>query len=153
MYQLKFNDKSVKLFNKNFLNANIRNVDLFITSPPYNVGINYDVYNDNLPYDKYLDFTKTYLKKCYDVSSKRSRICLNIPITIGSNIKYPVYADIVKLAQNLGWKYYSTIVWYKKGVNIRTAFGSFMSANAPQVVLPYELILILYNTLFSIRIM
>ncbi len=31
-------------------------VHLIITSPPYNVGKNYDHHDDNLEYDKYLDW-------------------------------------------------------------------------------------------------
>ena len=33
-------------------------IHLAITSPPYNLGINYDVHNDNLAYKEYLDWMK-----------------------------------------------------------------------------------------------
>jgi len=33
-------------------------IDLIVTSPPYSVNINYDVYNDNTTLEEYLDFSK-----------------------------------------------------------------------------------------------
>ncbi|CAG8456775.1 27246_t:CDS:10 [Gigaspora margarita] len=40
-------------------------IDLIITSPPYNVGIDYGSNEDNLTYEKYLNFSQTWLKNCY----------------------------------------------------------------------------------------
>lgn len=40
-------------------------VDLIITSPPYNVGIDYNSHEDNLTYQEYLNFSETWLKNCY----------------------------------------------------------------------------------------
>ena len=39
-------------------------IDLIVTSPPYNLDINYKSHNDAQPYDEYLKFTKTWLKRC-----------------------------------------------------------------------------------------
>ena len=33
-------------------------VDLIVTSPPYNVGIKYNTYNDTLPEEEYWEFTE-----------------------------------------------------------------------------------------------
>lgn len=33
-------------------------VDLVVTSPPYNVGIDYDVHSDTMTMEEYWDFTK-----------------------------------------------------------------------------------------------
>lgn len=40
-----------KLFDKQF-------IDLIVTSPPYNVGIDYNSNNDELTYEQYLDFSE-----------------------------------------------------------------------------------------------
>ena len=40
-------------------------IDLIITSPPYNVGIDYLSHNDNLTYQEYLNFSESWLKNCY----------------------------------------------------------------------------------------
>ena len=34
-------------------------IDLIVTSPPYNVGIDYDSNDDTLSYQDYLDFSRT----------------------------------------------------------------------------------------------
>jgi len=36
-------------------------IDLLVTLPPYNCGIQYDVYNDNLKWDKYLQWCTEWL--------------------------------------------------------------------------------------------
>tara|TARA_B100001971_G_C17960459_1_gene417136 strand:- start:57 stop:203 length:147 start_codon:yes stop_codon:yes gene_type:complete len=39
-------------------------IDLVITDPPFNVGKKYGgAYNDNMEFDDYLDWCKTWLKK------------------------------------------------------------------------------------------
>jgi len=40
-------------------------IDLIITSPPYNVGIDYGSNVDNLTYEEYLKFSEIWLKNCY----------------------------------------------------------------------------------------
>jgi site-specific DNA-methyltransferase (adenine-specific) len=40
-------------------------IDLIITSPPYNVGIDYSSNEDNLTYKEYLNFSENWLKNCY----------------------------------------------------------------------------------------
>mgnify|MGYP005618796695 CR=1 FL=1 len=57
-------DGSIVIVNDDFLNANYikpNSIDLIVTSPPYNVDIEYEGYRDNIPYDKYLEFTE----KCF----------------------------------------------------------------------------------------
>jgi len=36
-------------------------IDLLVTLPPYNCGIQYGVYNDNLKWDKYLQWCTEWL--------------------------------------------------------------------------------------------
>ena len=40
-------------------------IDLVITSPPYNVDIRYNSHNDQLTYEDYLIFSKRWMKRCY----------------------------------------------------------------------------------------
>ena len=61
------------LFDKEF-------IDLIVTSPPYNVGINYNSNNDELNYDEYLEFTKKWISNCYNWSKEQARFLLNIPL-------------------------------------------------------------------------
>ncbi len=43
-------------------------IDLIVTSPPYNVGIDYKSNDDELNYEQYLDFSKIWMKNCYQWS-------------------------------------------------------------------------------------
>ena len=42
-------------------------IDLLVTSPPYGVGINYDVHQDDVIFEDYLKFTKEWLTQAYRV--------------------------------------------------------------------------------------
>lgn len=61
-------------------------VDIVITSPPYNVSLGidnkfkkdaYDNYDDNMPYDKYLDWMEKCFTECYRVLKRGGRACLD----------------------------------------------------------------------------
>jgi site-specific DNA-methyltransferase (adenine-specific) len=49
------------------------------------------------------------------------------------------------LAQKVGWKYKTTIIWNEGNISRRTAWGSWKSASAPAVIAPVELIVVLYK--------
>lgn len=120
-------------------------IDLIVTSPPYNLDIHYNSNKDNLSYDKYLEFTKKWLRKCYDLTKDDGRFCLNIPLDKNKGGHQSVGADITKIAKEVGWRYHSTVIWNEGNISRRTAWGSFMSASAPYVIAPVELIVILYK--------
>jgi len=120
-------------------------VDLIVTSPPYDIDMKYKMYNDGIPYDEYLEFTAKWLSKCYDLIKDDGRLCLNIPLDKNKGGQRSVYADIIKLATNTGWKYHSTIIWNEGNISRRTAWGSWMSASAPFVIAPVEMIALLYK--------
>jgi site-specific DNA-methyltransferase (adenine-specific) len=56
-----------------------------------------------------------------------------------------VGADLTRIAQEIGWKYQSTIVWNEGNISRRTAWGSWLSASAPYVIAPVELIVVFYK--------
>lgn len=120
-------------------------IDLIVTSPPYNVGIDYTSNNDELSYESYLLFSETWLQNCFDWSNPQARILLNIPLDKNKGGNKSVGADITKIAQDVGWKYHATIVWNEGNISRRTAWGSWLSASAPYVIAPVELIVVLYK--------
>ena len=120
-------------------------VDLIITSPPYNIDIHYNVHNDVLSYKEYLEFTEKWLTKCYGLAKDDGRLCLNIPLDKNKGGQQSVCADITTLAKKVGWHYHSTIIWNEGNISRRTAWGSWMSASAPYVIAPVEVIVILYK--------
>ena len=120
-------------------------VDLIVTSPPYNVDIHYNSHADDLSYEDYLEFTQRWIKKCFYLTKSVGRFLLNIPLDKNKGGQKSVGADITKIAKDTGWKYHSTIIWNEGNISRRTAWGSFMSASAPYVIAPVELILVLYK--------
>jgi site-specific DNA-methyltransferase (adenine-specific) len=146
----------IKLINDDILNANFSElppINLVITSPPYNVGIEYDTHNDMLTYEQYLEWSKQWIKKMYDVMAEDGRICINVPISAtpihlyrkgSKDINYPIGADLIHICQSVGFKYYRTIIWQKMGGS-KTCWGSWRSASAPFVLDPNECIIILYK--------
>ncbi len=140
--------KNVLLFQGDTLNEHLFDrefIDLIVTSPPYNVGIEYNSNNDELTYDKYLNFTEKWIFNCYKWSKTQARFLLNIPLDKNKGGQKSVGADITAIAQKVGWKYHATIIWNEGNISRRTAWGSWMSASAPYVIAPVELILVLYK--------
>jgi len=119
--------------------------DLIVTSPPYNVGIEYNSNDDQLVYSQYLEFTEKWLSNCYQWSNSQGRLLLNIPLDKNKGGHRSVGSDITRIAQDVGWKYHSTIVWNEGNISRRTAWGSWLSASAPYVIAPIELIVILFK--------
>jgi len=143
-----FDNDKILIFNEDILKISAipkNSVDLIITSPPYNVDIHYNSHADNLTYDDYLEFTQKWIKKCFDLAKKEGRFLLNIPLDKNKGGQKSVGADITKIAKDIGWKYHSTIIWNEGNISRRTAWGSYMSASAPYVIAPVELILVLYK--------
>ncbi len=144
--------KKIKIIEDDFLTTTFieeNSIDLIVTSPPYNVDIHYNSFEDNIPYDKYLEFTEKWLKKAYSLMKSDGRMCLNIPLDKSKGRKdagfQSVYADIVNIAKKVGWKYFSTIIWNEGNISKRTAWGSWLSARAPYLIAPVEVIVIFYK--------
>ena len=150
--KLHFSEKNISIYNSDILKLSLipnNSIDLIITSPPYNVDIPYNTSKDNTPYKEYLHFTKKWLQKCYDLSKEDGRLCLNIPLDKNKGGQQPVCADITTLAKSLGWQYHSTIVWNEGNISRRTAWGSWLSASAPYVIAPVEVIVVLYKNFWK----
>lgn len=120
-------------------------VDLVVTSPPYNVDIQYNSHKDDVSYAEYLEFSEKWLARCFDFLKDDGRLCLNVPLDKNKGGQQSVGADFTTLAKGIGYKYHSTIVWNEGNISRRTAWGSWMSASAPFVIAPVELIIILYK--------
>ena len=136
------------IYNNDFLKTNCvddKSIDLIVTSPPYNVGIEYNSHQDTMSYKKYLSFTRKWIAKCYRLTKNDGRFCLNIPLDKNKGGQQSVCADITTIAKEEGWKYHSTIIWNEQNISRRTAWGSWLSASAPYVIAPVEVIVLLYK--------
>ena len=122
-------------------------VELTVTSPPYNLGMNYsgDSSDDFLEYAEYLKFSAQWLKNCHNWTKNTGRLCLNIGLDKNKGGKRPVCADLTHAAMKVGWKYHATIIWNEGNISRHTAWGSWKSASAPHIIAPVEVIIVLYK--------
>lgn len=146
--KLYYESDYAKIYCDDILSTDIipeNSIDLIVTSPPYNLDIDYKSHEDNLEYFDYLRFTENWLRKCFKMLKGDGRMCLNIPLDTNMGEHQSVASDVVTIAKAVGYRYFSSIVWDEGNVSNRLAWGSWMSASAPCVIAPVELIIILYK--------
>ena len=125
--------------------VNADSVDLVVTSPPYNVDIQYNSHKDDVSYADYLEFSRKWISRCFEWLKDDGRFCLNVPLDKNKGGQQSVGADLTTIAKEIGFHYHSTIIWNEGNISRRTAWGSWMSASAPYVIAPVELIVVLYK--------
>lgn len=116
-------------------------IHLAITSPPYNVGKDYDNHDDNMEYKNYLKWLKEVWKETKRVLVPGGRFCLNIAPT-GIRDFTPVHHDFANQLRKLKMKFRTEIVWYKQTMLKRTAWGSFKSPSNPHIVPSWEYVFV-----------
>jgi site-specific DNA-methyltransferase (adenine-specific) len=139
-----------KIYNEDCLNTLARMpdnyIDLTVTSPPYNIGIRYDGYKDSRPYADYFAWMECWLRELYRVTKADGRVCINHYLSMSMNgERCSPIANIISIADKLGFKYHGIAVWTDRTVSKLTAWGSWLSASAPYVNTPYEGVIILYK--------
>jgi len=114
-------------------------VHLMITSPPYNVGKEYD---EDLTLDEYLDLLTRVFEQSYKKLVTGGRACINIA-NIGRKPYIPLHAMIIEIMLNLGFLMRGEIIWDKSAsAGGSCAWGSWMSASNPVLRDYHEYILI-----------
>ena len=116
-------------------------VHLAITSPPYNVGKNYDNHHDKMDYNDYLNWLNKVWEETMRVLVPGGRFCLNIAPT-GIRDFVPIHHDFSNQLRKLGMKFRTEIIWYKQTMLKRTAWGSWKSPSNPHIVPSWEYILV-----------
>jgi site-specific DNA-methyltransferase (adenine-specific) len=127
--------------------ADLPRVNLVVTSPPYSLGVDYGQagYADDQPYARYLDWVRTWAVTLLDVSAPGGRACINMPLDSNKGGKRAIYADYLRIFQDVGWTYQTSIVWNEQNISRRTAWGSWLSPSAPFVTAPVEMIAVFYK--------
>jgi len=116
-------------------------VHLAITSPPYNLGINYDVHNDVLAYEQYLDWMNKVWLETKRVLVPGGRFALNIAPTSIKAFR-PIHHDFSNQLRAMGMIMRTEIIWYKQTMRRRTAWGSWKSPSNPHIVPSWEYVLV-----------
>lgn len=118
-------------------------IDCIITSPPYNIGIDYGVYKDNLPWDEYYEWCEAWLTQCFRVLKKDGRIAINHYLSLGtSEFRTSPISELNCIMNRIGFKHHTIAVWPDITLAKKTAWGSYMSASSPYINSPYEGIII-----------
>ena len=125
-------------------------VDLIVTSPPYNVGIDYDIHNDRLSMEDYWQFTKDWLSESYRILKDDGRIAVNIPYEVnvqdrGGRILF--MSEFYQIMKNLGFKFFGLVDLDENSPHRSktTAWGSWMSPSAPYIYNPKECVILGYK--------
>ena len=80
MKKVFFTTENISLYNANCLNKSLFKeefIDLIVTSPPYNVGLDYNSTDDAQSYEEYLQFSRVWMSNCYKWSRSQARFCLD----------------------------------------------------------------------------
>jgi len=125
-------------------------IDLVVTSPPYNCGIEYDIYKDDLEYSEYLKFTRDWLYGAFRVLKETGRIALNIPYEVNLHERGGrifLVSDYWQIMKDIGFKWAGLIDLSEiQPQRVKyTAWGSWLSASAPYIYNPKECLIIAYK--------
>jgi DNA modification methylase len=121
-------------------------VHLMVTSPPYNVGKEYD---KDLTLDEYRRFLKKVWSEVKRVLVPGGRACINVA-NLGRKPYIPIHAFIVEDMLDLGFLMRGEIIWNKaSSVSPSTAWGSWLSAKNPTLRDVHEYILVFSKGTFT----
>lgn len=132
--------------NKIFCNSSERmselpdnSVHLMVTSPPYNVGKEYD---KDLSLEEYYSLLKNVFKETSRVLVPGGRVAINIA-NIGRKPYIPLHSGIIKIMDELGFLMRGEVIWDKgSSAGGSCAWGSWQSASNPTLRDSHEYILI-----------
>lgn len=121
-------------------------VHLVVTSPPYNVGKEYD---RNLTLGEYRELLKRVWTEVERVLVPGGRCCINVA-NLGRRPYIPLHVFVVEDMARLGFLMRGEVIWAKdSSSSASTAWGSWMSATNPTLRDTHEYIVIFSKGAFS----
>jgi len=114
-------------------------IHLMVTSPPYNVGKDYD---ENLSLNEYMHMLKDVFSETYRILVNGGRACINIA-NVGRKPYIPYHKYIIDSMLDVGFLMRGEVIWNKNaGAGVSTAWGSWRSASNPTLRDIHEYILV-----------
>ena len=121
-------------------------VHLMVTSPPYNVGKEYD---EDLSLTDYLSLLKRVMAEVHRVLVPGGRACINIA-NLGRRPYIPLHIYVIQDMLDLGFLMRGEVIWDKSSsASTSTAWGSWMSAANPVLRDTHEYVLVFSKDTFS----
>jgi site-specific DNA-methyltransferase (adenine-specific) len=125
-------------------------INLVVTSCPYSVNINYDVYDDNTTIEQYLEFTEKWLAQVYRLLKDDGRVAINIPYEVnlkerGGRIFF--VSEFYQIMKKVGFKFFGIVDLEEVSPHRSrtTAWGSWMSSSSPYIYNPKECVILGYK--------
>ncbi len=120
-------------------------VHLMVTSPPYNVGKEYD---EDLTLEEYRAFLRRVWGEVYRVLVPGGRACINVA-NLGRRPYIPLHAFVIEDMMDVGFLMRGEIIWNKgASASASTAWGSWKSASNPTLRDIHEYILVFSKLTF-----
>jgi len=114
-------------------------VHLMVTSPPYNVGKDYD---EDLAIDEYRGLLRAVFDEVYRKLVVGGRACVNVA-NLGRRPYIPLHSYIIRDMTEIGFLMRGEIIWSKAAsAGSSTAWGSWLSASNPTLRDVHEYILV-----------
>jgi DNA modification methylase len=121
-------------------------IHLMVTSPPYNVGKDYD---EDFTLEEYLAFLKRVWREVERVLVPGGRACINVA-NLGRKPYIPLHAYIIRDMLDLGFLMRGEIIWDKgASAAVSTAWGSWQSPANPTLRDTHEYVLVFSKGNFS----
>ncbi len=121
-------------------------IHLMVTSPPYNVGKDYDM---NFTSEEYRNLLRRVFKEVYRVLVAGGRACVNIA-NLGRKPYIPLHSWIIQDMLDIGFLMRGEIIWDKgPSAASSTTWGSWCSASNPTLRDVHEYILVFSKDSFS----
>jgi len=125
-------------------------VDLIVTSPKYNVGINYDSCDDRMTMDDYWLWTKEWLTEAFKILKDDGRVAINIPYEVnvqdrGGRVLF--MSEFWSVMKEVGFKFYGLVDLDENSPHRSktTSWGSWMSPSGPYIYNPKECVILAYK--------
>ena len=121
-------------------------VHLMVTSPPYNVGKDYE---QDLSMDEYLLMLRRVWRETYRVLAPGGRACVNVA-NLGRKPYIPLNALVSSQLREIGFLMRGEVIWNKSASSgTSCAWGSWRSASNPVLRDTHEYIMIFAKESFS----
>jgi site-specific DNA-methyltransferase (adenine-specific) len=125
-------------------------VDLVVTSPPYNVGIDYDSHDDRMTMENYWRWTEQWLTEAFKILKDDGRIAVNIPYEVnvqdrGGRVLF--MSEFWAVMKKVGFQFYGLVDLDENSPHRSktTAWGSWMSPSSPYIYNPKECVILAYK--------